>query len=339
MGCIAREPFIHVELAADRGDGGFVRNRFVRFDDIETIGRFRRDHRNTDVYASVCRYVQADRDSDFICPLVIDIDCEGDRPRARKECLQACRLLHERLGIPYESLGLFFSGNKGFHVVVRREIFADPAGDELLTVGRWLAGRLARHGCPSIDQGIYDRARLLRLPNSIHGKTGLYKIPIEYKELADLGLEYVLDLAKVPRDFDSADLPGECPQAAGWITRTLDRIRQSEMKRSGRKSSSRPGDGWRMPPCVRRVEQAILPDGMRHELYFALARFYAITGMAVDEAVTRIRQIDLRNPIRDPDYIARAVRNGWKYPGVSRCRESHLRLFCDPGACFRTDKE
>jgi len=334
-----RDQYGFIELAADCGEAGFVRNHFVRCDDVEAIGRFRRDHRNTDVYASVCRYWRAERSSDFVCPLVIDIDCEGDRPRARQECLEACRLLNERLGIPYEGLGLFFSGNKGFHIVVRRETFGDPAGPDLLAVARRLAQLLARHGCPSIDQGIYDRARLLRLPNSIHGTTGLYKIPVEYKELADLDLEYVLDLARVPRDFDSADMPGECPQAAGWFAKSLDRIKEMRAKRSRGHRSVSAGNGWRMPPCVRRVEQAVLPDGMRHELYFALARFYAITGMAVEEAVTRIRQIDRRNPIRDPDYIPRAVRNGWKYPGVSRCRESYLRLFCDPVACFRTDKE
>ena len=50
--------------------------------------------------------------------------------------------------------------------------------------------------CQIIDTGIYDRRRLLRVPNTINSKTGLYKVPITKELLDTFSLTDMLTYAK-----------------------------------------------------------------------------------------------------------------------------------------------
>ena len=49
---------------------------------------------------------------------------------------------------------------------------------------------------PIIDTAIYDRKRLLRIPNTINSKTGLYKVPITIQNLYDFSLTDMINYAK-----------------------------------------------------------------------------------------------------------------------------------------------
>ncbi len=58
-----------------------------------------------------------------------------------------------------------------------------------------------------------------------------------------------------------------------------------------------------MPPCIKAMEQAVIPDGWRHLLYLSLARYYSYLNMHPEEIQERLEALDRRNPIRDPDTI------------------------------------
>jgi len=202
-------------------------------------------------------------------------------------------------------------------------------------VWRRLAWRLKEEGLSQIDTSVYQTTRLLRLVNSRNSKSGLFKIPIEYKEIRDLGLEYVLDVARRPRELESMAEPTESPKAIKWLRESLDWLdRRPAHAGKGSGIPATPPNGWRVPRCIRHVEQkAILPDGMRHEVYFALARFYASIGMHPDEASHRLKDIDQRHPIRDSDYIDRIARYDHLHPGFRGCPNEALGRYCDPTQC------
>jgi hypothetical protein len=92
--------------------------------------------------------------------------------------------------------------------------------------------------------------------------------------------------------------------------------------------------GWRMPPCIKAIEAAALPDGVRHHAYFSLARAFRRIGMHPDEIRERLEALDIRHPIRDPDYIGRAVEWGCAHPGFPGCQDESLRWYCRPQDCF-----
>ena len=89
-----------------------------------------------------------------------------------------------------------------------------------------------------------------------------------------------------------------------------------------------------MTPCAKAIEEAIIPDGIRHPLYVELCRYYAYLKMHPDEMLERIQKIDSRNPIRDPDAIERAVRWGYAHPGFPGCGTGNLRKYCKKEICF-----
>ncbi len=78
---------------------------------------------------------------------------------------------------------------------------------------RTLARRLAKLAGVVNDDGIYDKVRPFRLPNSRHPKSGLHKVRLEHRELMHLGADAILRLAEKPRPFDPpgpvAELVGE----------------------------------------------------------------------------------------------------------------------------------
>ena len=84
-----------------------------------------------------------------------------------------------------ESILLFVSGSKGFHVGVPVAVFGDDVkpGKDFPAQYKRTALEIARRAGVEIDRSIYDRQRLFRCPNSKHGKSGLYKIPLSFFEL------------------------------------------------------------------------------------------------------------------------------------------------------------
>jgi len=81
------------------------------------------------------------------------------------------------------------------------------------------------------------------------------------------------------------------------------------------------------------LENATLIDGMRHEAYLQLARFYARVGMHPEEAMERIKKLDSRNPIKNPMDIERIGQYGHTHPGFPGCNDV-TRLFCSEEECF-----
>lgn len=63
-----------------------------------------------------------------------------------------------------------------------------------------VAVEIARLAGVTIDTAIYDRVRLFRCPNTRHGKTGLYKIPVSFWEITAVrDVAGILEWAKAPR--------------------------------------------------------------------------------------------------------------------------------------------
>lgn len=72
---------------------------------------------------------------------------------------------------------IFFSGNKGFHLIINYPIYRDPAH----IVVRNLIHNLGIY--PTLDNNVYTCNRLWRYPNSINSKTGLHKVQLTKHQL------------------------------------------------------------------------------------------------------------------------------------------------------------
>ncbi|MBX9625632.1 MAG: hypothetical protein K2X82_17650 [Gemmataceae bacterium] len=130
--------------------------------------------------------------------LVFDIDRPGDLGRALADARALARFLLGQYG-PHldDGLGCYFSGSKGFHVAVEFLPGFAPSPD-LPGRCKRLALRLAGAAGVRIDTAVYDHQRLVRLPNSRHPRTGLYKRLLATDELFRLTADGILGLARHP---------------------------------------------------------------------------------------------------------------------------------------------
>lgn len=110
--------------------------------------------------------------------------------------------LVERLKEYSNNIRIYFSGNKGFHIVLIAPELEDFIDVENFAFGvKKTCSKLAK-GLISFDNKIYDNTRILRITNSKHPSTNLYKIPITYDELKTLTGDEIKTLASNQRKID-----------------------------------------------------------------------------------------------------------------------------------------
>lgn len=114
-----------------------------------------------------------------------DFDDKNDPGKAVAEAAHFVRRWEIDHGIPPEALRIYFSGMKGVSIDVPAELFGgfEPATDIAQRLGK-LAMRMTL-GAKTLDHSMYQKMRLWRVPNTLHGGSNLYKVRITAKELLD----------------------------------------------------------------------------------------------------------------------------------------------------------
>lgn len=139
----------------------------------------------------------------FISPLYFDLDFDEKLGQTLDDALNDARLILEYflyLGAEDE-LGIWFSGNRGFHITLPFEKFGDKQPSTYLNkIWRGIAEGMAhKFELRTFDRSVYTKRRMWRMENTKHGKSGLWKIPLEIYELKTLDPSAIRKLAENPR--------------------------------------------------------------------------------------------------------------------------------------------
>jgi hypothetical protein len=226
-----------------------------------------------------------------VAPLYFDIDVDGELDKAMLWTRAIVEFFVAQLGLPEPAVRVWFSGSKGAHILV------DPVGlgiepsdtltADMKTVVLELVRHLAAQGGAdmNIDRAVYSLPRLLRLPDQVNPKSGLFKIELRHQDLFQLTADQIMDLARQPRGslWPADDLPNEpVPAAAQWWSKALARAREPREFRirtaevAGLKV--RP-DGYavdelvseNMPSCIAGMFKAVARPGSRNRVELQLA--------------------------------------------------------------------
>lgn len=111
--------------------------------------------------------------------------------KTRLEALEVANRLVLR-GFEEDNIGCYFTGNKGFSIEVEIDEYITPDKFKAITLD--LAGDLS-----TFDTVVADPNRIVRVANSRHQNSGLYKIPLTPEELVSLTIPEIKLLAKNPR--------------------------------------------------------------------------------------------------------------------------------------------
>jgi hypothetical protein len=226
-----------------------------------------------------------------LAPLYFDIDCDGDLSRALMWARALVESFVVRLGLSEPAVRVWFSGSKGAHILVDPVALGiEPSATltvDIKTVALDLVQHLAAQGATAmnIDRAVYSLPRMLRLPDQINPKSGLFKIELRHCELFAVSAGKITDLAQQPRgDLWSADdLPDRpVPAAAQWWAKALARAREPREFRIRTAEVAgikvRP-DGYvvdelatsDMPSCIAGMVQASASPGTRNRVELQLA--------------------------------------------------------------------
>jgi replicative DNA helicase len=120
--------------------------------------------------------------------LLFDVDFEGDLEKARQETVNIFKFLFAN-EFPENSIQIYFSGGKGFHIVVELDEYFSPKEMKSLVIN------MQKQSEMHIDLSVYDYAQILRVPGTRHQKTGLYKTPITIDTLANDSIDNIKERA------------------------------------------------------------------------------------------------------------------------------------------------
>lgn len=123
--------------------------------------------------------------------LYFDFDSKDDLDKARIDALEVANRLITR-GFEEDQIGCYFTGGKGFSIEVESDEYLTP--DKFKAIVFDVAGDLQ-----TFDQVVNDPNRIVRIENTKHQNSGLYKIPLTPDELVDLSIAEIKLLAKNPR--------------------------------------------------------------------------------------------------------------------------------------------
>ena len=126
--------------------------------------------------------------------LYFDLDKEGDLDQAKTDAVNLAKRLIDTYNIPEEAIQAFWSGKKGYALEVQLKNRITP--EQMRHIIHLFAKDFT-----TLDTVVVDPNRIIRIPNTIHQSSNLYKIPLELWELEELSVDQIQDMAKTPREI------------------------------------------------------------------------------------------------------------------------------------------
>jgi len=225
---------------------------------------------------------------------------------------------------------------------------------------------LATTGVPdlTVDAAVYSLPRLLRLPDQVNPKSGLYKVELRHSELFQLSAEQIMELARVPRgslwpteEFPSGVTPnGPVQTAAQWWTAALTRAREPRefhIKTAHVAGLKVRPDGYlvdelvdtAMPSCIRNMMDTVVGPGIRNRCELQIACWAKAAKLPFDKALMLLSswtsrnrpELSTDNVQQKTDSITKAVYGGTNYGFSCAAARTAVRAAGVTAAAVRCD--
>ncbi|SDI15009.1 Primase C terminal 1 (PriCT-1) [Alteribacillus persepolensis] len=126
----------------------------------------------------------------------LPIDIDSDDLYEAQDYVQLFIQNLEEYDIDPNCCRFYFSGSKGFHIMIPSGVFGATPDPLIHKRFRKIAEVLTK-GIKT-DMSIYNKTRIFRLPNTINGKSGLYKIELYPFQISNSDIQTILEQAKQP---------------------------------------------------------------------------------------------------------------------------------------------
>ena len=256
---------------------------------------FYKDRNGYSAFYSAYRYSTSDIDNaDLYGGLYFDLDSEGDFEKVRQDALVVLEYLNTVYTIKPEETEIYYSGQKGVHIVVPPEVLDIEPNRLLNLIYKYIATNVSKYTPnKTVDLKIYDSKRMFRIPNTIHEKTGLYKIRLTYDELKTLSKEEIVTLAKSPRKTKPKYYNKNANAHTSFEHSIKSFIKDNNIKNLTDRKYKRKIDF--IPPCIQNLLDNGAEVGSRNISIACLASFYKTYGKSEKEAIELIKEWNSKN--------------------------------------------
>jgi hypothetical protein len=322
-----------------KGQRVFGRNQIIAPDDIHKV---RERFNNTDCYVTAYMYNGAGQDNSFLYgPLYIDLDIniKGDFEfnKLKRDLSHIVTALNIHYKVPHDFIKIFFSGHKGFHITVPPEVFDIVPHKRLNEYFKYVAQNLNSYTLfKTMDVRIYDNKRLFRLENSIHGETGLYKVPVDYEFARTATYQEMLEYASQPREINYPE-PKKIAEASKAFKEIIKECENAKVAYN-KSSNSKIRANGKILPCIENVLKNGVSKGNRNNTTVIVASSLVQNGM--DIAKVKETLLEWNSTHNSPKLSDRELLNtiDSAYKGVLAgkgygCRAIKELDLCTPGEC------
>lgn len=195
--------------------------------DVADVYKYAHKHNNTGIYTSVWQYTSQNiTEADKLGSLYFDIDNSNV-----ETSLEECRKLYSYLSqyIPDESLIVYYTGKKGFHIECEAISLGINKSNTLHKNFRYIASDLSEKlNLTSLDFSVYDPRRMWRLAGSKHQETGLYKTKLDNDHLFS-SIENIIEYSSTLQDNEIKEQEF-CHTANEWYREYVYRMEEEKNK-------------------------------------------------------------------------------------------------------------
>ena len=314
----------------------FRRNIIIKKEDKEEAIK---NYHFKDTYSTIYEYDDKDQNkANFIAPLYLDLDIddlEKDFSKLKRDLFLLIRRLTTMFYLSEDNIEIYFSGSKGFHVIIPYEIFGFDYSKDLNSKYKTLALELNSYTITkSIDTRIYDNKRLFREPNTINSKTGLYKVQISLNDLRKFDYNDIIEYASSPKEIKQARIEHN-HKAREIFDNFIEKNKQKQKRSINSKIAGAMIANKELLPCVKYILANGAVTGGRNNTAIALASALFQREMDEDkvmDVMLKWNEIKLDEPLphRELEATVKSAHNN-----VKDGRKYGCGAFIDLGICVK----
>lgn len=252
----------------------------------------------------------------YLSPLFFDLDYADNPALTLSEARRIVNFFTEELDLKESDIQVFFSGSKGFHIIVSSVALGIEPRADLHKIFKHIAGYLRYRlsetktittdtgeettetlSMMSIDPVVYTSYRMIRLPNSIHQKTKLCKTELTTQELHLLSFDQIKGMADRkdtgPRILDKGKSSRALrPKASAFYKDKLKEYEQAAATSKDRfNNETYFFDKENPPACVQDIlKGGWKKEGDRNNATVQLACYFKDSGHTKEETLTILEE-------------------------------------------------
>lgn len=271
--------------------GGSINNKFKRniLCHISNVTNELDRHSFEDKYMTVYKYANNNQDmSTVVAPFYLDLDMddiENNYEKLKRDLHLIYRQLKRILYIEDKDIEIYFSGSKGFHIMVNEKVLDLEPSRTINEDYKLMALRLKSFTIyKTIDTKIYDKKRLFRIVNTVNTKTGLYKVPITIEQINSFTYDDLVKWASEKRPC-KPKIYMKNIKAKTAFSDYIKSIKEEEKKRINHKVAREMLEKKELLPCIKYILQNGAMKGQRNNISNVLASALLQCGKTLDETL------------------------------------------------------